>query len=64
MPSLVVIGPQIKKKRGGGGAQYIYGYIIPSLYGSKRPHLNKVKVRWYYDWPSFSREYESAESNV
>ena len=38
MPSLVVIGQQIKEKQRGGGAQ-----SAPSLYGSKRPSLNRVK---------------------
>ena len=42
MPSLVVIGPQIKEKQRGGGHN-VYGYIY-SLFGSKDPSLNRVKV--------------------
>ena len=39
MPSLVVIGQQIKEtQRGGGGHN-----VPPSLYGSKDPSHNRVK---------------------
>ena len=37
MPSLIVIGSQIKEKQGGTMCQ-------PSLYGSKDPSLNRVKA--------------------
>ena len=39
MPSLVVIGPQIKEKqRRGGGGQCAPAYMVP-----KDPSLNRVK---------------------
>ena len=44
MPSLVVIGPQIKEKQRGGGTIWLYcapAYMVP-----KDPSLNRVKVEY------------------